>query len=68
MFTNELLLESVSKNTLFFYEVAEKFGGKEFYNWKKTMYPRFMMYKKSYSDLMFFNKEIKAKCNINDLK
>ncbi|CAD8149005.1 unnamed protein product [Paramecium pentaurelia] len=64
-FTKEFV-ESVSKKALFYFEVAEKFGGKEFYNWKKTMYPRFMMYKKSYYELINFSKEVKQKCKSPD--
>lgn len=32
------------------------------------MYPRFMMYKKSYSELINFTKEAKANGKIQDLK
>ncbi|CAD8141721.1 unnamed protein product [Paramecium octaurelia] len=66
-FTLEFV-ESVSKNALFFFEVAEKFGGKQFYHWKKTTYPRFMLYKRSYSELLQFTKDASARTNPNEFK
>ncbi|CAK90859.1 unnamed protein product (macronuclear) [Paramecium tetraurelia] len=66
-FTLEFV-ETVSKNALFFFEVAEKFGGKQFYNWKKTMYPRFMLYKRSYAELLQFTKDVRARADLKQFK
>ncbi|CAD8048273.1 unnamed protein product [Paramecium sonneborni] len=64
----EAYLQNVFDNIMYFYQVAENFGGKKFFNWKKTMFPRFMLYKRSYCELINFSKEVREKCQLETIK